>query len=130
MSEAGAAGHVSSVAPGLARVFGVPNPEVNAWGITKKDHGKWVRQTHADANGTHLREWPLSELTLDEVRNRWGAGAYRVQWFIHDPENEDAGQRYRGGGTGPQFELEPIGVPRVTVPEPAPQAPPNSATDG
>jgi hypothetical protein len=130
MSNAFEPGALTGVAPTLARVFGVPNPEVNAWGITKKEHGKWVRQTHPDANGTHLREWPLSELTLEEVRDRWGAGSYRVQWFVHDPEHEEPGQRHRSGGTGPVFELEGAGVPRVTVPQAPPAPTPSAATGG
>ncbi len=88
------------------RVIGFPNERVNAWGIARFVDGKWVRQTFADESGAHVRDWPLEELSLEEVRARWGAGEFRVMWFVHDPANEDASKHFRALGHGKPFRLE------------------------
>lgn len=107
---------------GIARVVGTPHDEVNAWGMLKLVHGKLVRQTHPDADGTHLREWPIAELDLQTIRDRWGAGAYQIVWFVRDPDNEDASLRFRAAGKGPQFTLDEPEPNRVAAP-PAPAPP-------
>ncbi len=86
----------------------------------------WVRLTHPDANGTHLREWPLSELTQETVRERWGSGDYKVYWFANDPDNVDPGSRHRPAGNGPIVTFDEPEKQRI--PAPLPVAPPPPPT--
>lgn len=112
----------NTLSEGIMRVVGTPGDDVNAWGILKNVHGKWIRQAYADAFGTHLNDWPLAELSVDTVRERWGGGTYHVRWFSHDPDNSEPGQRFRACGRGPQFKLDDPDPPtRVASPAPAPQ---------
>ena len=104
--------------------FGVPPPGTTTWMMTRRPlgmHGKggWQKCSSADESGTHVREWPLSELTPDVVRSRWGAGEYRVGWLAIDPET---GAR-EGKGSGPAVILEPEAVATPVRPT-APAAPP------
>jgi hypothetical protein len=105
-------------------VFGTPAREVTAWGIQRIDPGKTGRAaterlTYADAEGVHVREWPLSELTPATVRDRWGAGQYKVLWFVHDPSAENPADRYKSGGGGPVVQIEGVQPVRVAAPRAA-----------
>jgi hypothetical protein len=92
--------------------------------LGKKGAGGWERLTTGDEEGVHRREWSLSDLTPETVRERWGAGEYRVYWFIHDPANEEPGQRYRAAGTGPSVLFDEQPATRIAAPAaPAPAAP-------
>lgn len=100
-----------------ASVFGVPNEIVTHWGMHRKDRDKWVRLSYGDAAGVARKVWPLDELTVEEVKRRWGAGEYRTHWEAHDPTNERPEARRIAQGNGQTFLIE-------DVPEPvAPSAP-------
>lgn len=73
----------SSLPPSVTRLVGVPGPTVTMWGITKKKRvdGRYERMTYGDGNGGRVRTWPLAELSAEVIRERWGAGEYRVCWF-------------------------------------------------
>lgn len=106
--------------PGYENLFGVPNHAVNAWGMLKREQGKWRRQTRAGGDGTHSREWPISTLTPRLVQEWWGPGEYRAQWLTHDPDNSDPGRRWVSQGNGLTFTLSP---PPQTEAPPAPAPP-------
>jgi hypothetical protein len=110
----------ASLDPSLTRVVGIPNDAVNTWGIGRKERGKWERLYYPDASGTHIKEWPLSELSLDTVRDRWGSGEFRVYWFGHYPEAETAEERWVNGGSGTAFVLEAAPPTRIGAPAAAP----------
>lgn len=99
---------------GYERVFGTPNDAVNAWGIMRKDHGKWVRMVLSDEQGIGRKEWPLDTLTPDHVRETWGPGEYRCHWFVHDPENDDPKRRWVAAGVGTSFFVREL-APAVEV---------------
>jgi hypothetical protein len=105
---------------GYERVFGTPNDAVNAWGIMRKDHGKWVRMVLSDEQGIGRKEWPLDTLTPDHVRETWGPGEYRCHWFVHDPENDDPKRRWVAAGVGTSFSVRELAQ---VVEAPAPAAP-------
>jgi hypothetical protein len=107
----------------LAEVVGRPGEGVTHWGISRietvRGEAKPSRQTHPNEERVRLREWPIEELTLDEIKKRWGAGTFKLHWFCNDPEHPTADQRRTSGGHGPVFTIEPDVVPDV-----APMAPP------
>ena len=98
--------------------LGNPGDRVTHWGISrvvgkKRDgHGNskpvCERITHPRSDGVKIREWPIEELTLEIVRDRWGAGEYRCHWFEVDSENEDNELRRKPAGHGNYFELVPV----------------------
>ncbi len=92
----------ASLPPHVTRLVGVPRPEVDSWGITQKrrDGNGFVRCEHSDGNGGRVRTWPLSELTRENIHERWGPGRYRVCWF--------QGQSTKGGGI--EFGIEEVAV--------------------
>lgn len=101
----------------LARAIGRPGVGVNYWGILKKDRtGKWKRCRHPDPSGTHVESWPLAELSTETILERWGEGEFRTEWFVVDPDAEEATDRFKGAGTGRPFALD--------APAPAPAPPP------
>jgi hypothetical protein len=106
--------------PGYESVFGVPNASVNAWGIGRRDRGRWVRMETQDESGVGRKEWPLDTLTPELVRETWGPGEYRCYWFAHDPENTDPGKRWKAEGTGMMFSVRDMA--------PSPEQPPASYT--
>lgn len=101
-----------------ASVFGVPNDIVTHWGIHRKDRDKWIRLSYGDAAGVARKVWPLEELTVEEVKRRWGAGEYRTYWEAHDPTNERPEARRIAQGNGQTFLIEDVPEP---TPVPAPQ---------
>lgn len=104
----------------LCKVVGNPNEKVTHWGISRvKLGGKLERLDHPAEGGVRVREWPLAELALDEVRARWGAGSYKIHWLI--PDADDPQQR--SGGHGPLFTLDPELSTHVAPPPPAPTMP-------
>lgn len=92
----------------LCKVVGNPHDKVTHWGISRVRGGKAERLDHPASDGDALagvrvREWPIEQLSLDEVRARWGSGSYKIHWLC--PHAEDAQQR--SGGHGPLFTLDP-----------------------
>lgn len=62
---------------------GVPR-DANAWGIRKKTEvSTWTKDLEWSAPGATiaLKEWPLEQLSEEEVRRRWGPGTYAVHWL-------------------------------------------------
>lgn len=120
----GVAGSAVTLPESVTRVTGIPGPGVNLWSITKRAHekAKMERCVYPDARGTHLRYWPLSELTIDVIKERWGAGEYRVCWFVSDPDNEDSSKRFVSAGSGFVFEIEDEPEVRAPASPPAPPA--------
>jgi hypothetical protein len=94
-------------------------------------NNKLERLDHPDGeDGVRVREWPLEQLTLEEVRARWGAGSYKAHWFRRDEENP----QLQSGGHGPLFTLDPevpthVAPPAPTLPAPS-QAVPIAQTGG
>lgn len=118
----GASGGASndSAMPG----WGTPGVDVNAWGIGKKNgEGKLRACEYQAADGTFVRQWPLSELTADNILERWGPGEYRVAWWQIDPSNPDPTERSKPRGSGRYFRMADPPTVRAAAPSPAPSAP-------
>lgn len=67
--------------------FGAVPVNARAWGMTKaRPGGDWEVLKYGDA-GTLNEEWPVDgpPLTVDLVRERWGAGTFRVSWWTATP---------------------------------------------
>lgn len=73
----------SEVMPVPISCFGSVPESAEYWGIQRTGMGgAWeVLAYGTPGSGVELREWPLAELSEAEVRRRWGAGLYRVQWL-------------------------------------------------
>lgn len=83
-----------------------------------------TRLEYGNDAGVRIREWPIDELSIENIRARWGSGEFKVHWFSHDPENEDPNERRRPQGHGPNFTLEPE-TPAASVAAPAGMTIPN-----
>jgi hypothetical protein len=70
----------SGVAPSI---FGAVPERATAWGLKRRTPiGQWETLSFAVPGGmAELKEWPLGELAEVTVRNRWGAGTFRVLWW-------------------------------------------------
>lgn len=103
----------------VTRVVGVPKESVDSWGINKRPRksAPFDRCKYPDSSGAIVQTWPLSELSLETIRERWGDdGEYRVCWFN--------GQTSEGGGRVFGFDApEPARVRTVAPETPAPAAP-------
>lgn len=68
--------------------WGTPPPNVTHWSCYRESgtSDRGVLQTWA-APGAPLAmsEWPLSELTAEVVRERWGEGTYKIGWLKPEP---------------------------------------------
>jgi hypothetical protein len=120
-SDGGADGARARPSAGYENVFGVPNPATNAWGMLKREQGKWRRQSRAGSDGTHVKEWALPMLTPALIQEWWGPGEYQAQWLTHDPDNSDPARRWVSQGNGLRFGLSP---PPQPEPAPVPAGPP------
>jgi len=100
-------------------VLGTPGEDVTHWGIMRRTRKNWDRLDHPNADGVRLMLWPLADLSVAEVRRRWGAGEYRVFWMHVDPEAE---VRQKAAGNGIPFKLDPVEVepPEALAPPPVP----------
>ena len=111
------------------KVVGEPNEHVTHWAMSRnRKDGGWLRLDYPDGDGVRIRVWPLSELTIDEVRRRWGPGEYRAHWLQVDPEAEQ-GKRNISAGHGTPFALDPIAEPEPPPPPPAAPAMPIGGGD-
>ncbi len=108
----------STVTPmNVDSAIGTPNERVTHWGISRVTGYKrneknkrtplYDRMTHPRGDGVRINEWPLEECTLENIRERWGAGEYRTHWFILDPEAAEVSDRRASGGNGYLFTLDP-----------------------
>lgn len=84
--------------------------------LTPEDRKRGQFERWPDTDGVMLQRWPLSDLSLETVRSRWGHGLYRVQWFSADGQSSGATM-----GLGAVFELQPIDVPAPTPTDPVSQ---------
>ena len=97
-------------------VMGSPPPNATHWRLRRQVQGLW-QQCQAGDDDVEVIEWPLSELSLAGIRERWGAGTYRVTWMASSPKCKPV-------GTGRPFGLKPLAPPPAPVVQvAAPQAP-------
>lgn len=121
--------------PTIDERLGTPAEDVTHWGImrvtgyTRASQGgarrpNLERLDHPDAEGVRIDEWPIESLSIETVRERWGAGTFRAVFLVLDPENEEPSKRRRSAGNGPFFTLEreeePAAAPAAPVAIPAP----------
>lgn len=85
-------------------------------------NGKPQRLDHPDDAGVRVREWPIPQLSIATVRERWGAGTYKCHYHRIDPDAEEAIDRRRPLNAGPVFTLDPE-PSAVTVKAPVSAAP-------
>lgn len=112
----------------VTNYFGVPGPDVTHWGMMKRDaRNKEERLTAPTLDGAHTNTWPLSELSVEEVRNRWGDGSYRTFWVIEDPDAALPEQRRRSGGRGRDCRIVGNAAAQWGTPPAMPQLPPAPA---
>jgi len=84
-------------------VFGNPRAEATHWGIEGAiGGGKWRKLRVSNGDGVAEGEWPIDTLSLDVVRERWGAGEYRTRWFAF------SGDVPTNAGTGRVFVVEQV----------------------
>lgn len=121
-STTGAAKRSEGLRSGFEAVFGVPHPKVNAFSVSRRERGRWIRMIWDGGNGIGEKEWPLADLSPDLVRTRWGEGEYRCTWFTHDPEHRDPAARWTSEGHGKPFVIRPL--PAAAPPPPPPAPPP------
>lgn len=98
--------------------FGSVPQRCTHWGVKRQTPvGGWEPLGYRDPSSTlELREWPLAQLSEDTIRERWGAGTYRLQWY----GTTDTGGR-ASLGQGRYLTLHPVAAP---PPPPAPVAAP------
>ncbi len=61
--------------------------DVTHWRVYRiSEDGKKGTPLKWGINGRLLSEWPIKELSVETVRNRWGAGRYDLRWFGVDEE--------------------------------------------
>jgi hypothetical protein len=93
------------------------------WSVRRKSAYAWDWCTYAHRDGIARQEFPVSELSVDAIRDRWGSGTYRVMFIA-------LGNGVRQvHGNGKIFELTATpggGTPRpagrALVDAPAPEA--------
>lgn len=66
--------------------FGVPPPKATHWTAHRltpnaDGNGSGTPLSFQGGRGLNLREWPIAELTLENLRRRWGPGRYRIGWI-------------------------------------------------
>lgn len=92
--------------------MGSPPPNATHWRLRRQVQGLW-QQCQAGDDEVEVIEWPLSELSLGEIRQRWGAGTFRVTWMASTPKCKPV-------GTGRPFGLKPPAAPAAPPAPPAP----------
>lgn len=83
---------MSNDSPTAPRNFNeTPIPDgVTHWQIRRvsgKDEKDAEYCTHPDSSGMLLRYFPVADLSTLTIRERWGGGKYRVNWFGIDENN-------------------------------------------
>lgn len=80
---------------------------VTHWSCTKRGvNGEWTSLGWSPpGSGVELREWPLTELSDDTIRQRWGPGVYRCGWY---GPNGSGGRSHLGRGR--EVTILPLGV--------------------
>lgn len=104
-------------APDFVSPLGGHPPTATHWGIKKRNPlGEWEDRTWAPPGSpVEVREWPVGELSVEALHDRWGPGTFAVQWIA---AQERGGRRVLRGGR------EVVVRPReVVAAAPAPAAP-------
>lgn len=108
--------------PTVSEVVGMPHENVTHWGISRREKAggreTWIRLDAPREDGARIREFPLEALTLAFVRSTWGAGSYKCNWLVIDPDNEQPEHRRISAGHGMVFSLDP--EPQAAAPAPPP----------
>lgn len=100
----------------IATTVGQVNENVTHWGISRLEKGKPQRLETPNDAGVSVREWPLDDLTVENLRARYGAGEYRCHWFQNDPDNDEPSKRHISQGHSRVFRLEPETASAVVAP--------------
>src|SRR6516164_6933662 len=61
--------------------FGAIAPAVTQWSVHRLMGEVSARLGHPDADGVTCERWPIADLSIATLRERWGAGRYRCNWF-------------------------------------------------
>lgn len=69
--------NVPATIPGTPGPWGTPPPQAQTWSIFRDK----VRQTYPIANGVDGSEFPIIDLSLELIRERWGHGRFQLYWF-------------------------------------------------
>lgn len=90
-------------------IFGVVPPHATAWGMRRWPVGGHpTKLTAPREDGVEVEEWPLTELTVERVRELWGPGRYRAHWIAAESDG-----RRRGAGPGKFFAINASGAAAV-----------------
>lgn len=78
--------------------------ETTHWGLHRRSvAGAWEKMSWApEGEKVDATEWPIADLTVDNVAGRWGAGTYVIHWFGLSPAG---GRRYISKGR--EFHIRP-----------------------
>ncbi|MDB4884459.1 MAG: hypothetical protein JWL95_3225 [Gemmatimonadetes bacterium] len=73
----------SDPVPVPVSIFGGAPPSATHWACHRiEQSGAPVALSWGDeGESVELREWPMVELTEKTIRERWGAGSYKIQWL-------------------------------------------------
>ena len=93
-------------------VFGAAPVSVTHWAIKRQTPmGQWEPLSFVTPDGqVEVREFPIAELSVDIVRQRWGAGTYRVSWRDQAP---NGGLVARGSGRIFTVPAAPVAAPQI-----------------
>ena len=109
----------STVAP-----WGTPPKGATRWQCHRHEQGKWEPclwyETGANVAG---RVWPLSDLSVQAIGARWGAGRYRLTWQGEAAVSRDT-KRPPSLGTSSIFTVDGFPVRALYPNAPGPDAPP------
>jgi len=64
-----------------SEIFGKVPAGATHWSVRRKDVLTWEWCTYAGADGVVKQEFPIADLSLATVRDRWGNGTYRVMFL-------------------------------------------------
>ena len=68
--------------PDDAMLFGTCPEGAEAWQCKRAaPDGKLEGLSFESSDGVKVFQWPLDELSLVTIRDRWGIGRYRVAWL-------------------------------------------------
>lgn len=103
-----------AVPAGPPSAFGAVPVGATVWSMQRMGiTGVWEPVSgHPDASGVRRHEFPISELSPATVRERWGAGTFRVGWF----------KPHGSGGRKFMLYSAPVTLDAEATPAPAPVA--------
>lgn len=80
--------------------FGRPSADCTHWQIYRIGATGPAILSYPDAENVMLERWPIAELTMQTIRDRWGHGRFHIRWYS---TNQEKGNGVRG--KSPDFEL-------------------------